>query len=116
LATVDRAGPVARPIVTGVAFGAAWTPCVGPLLGASLVVAARDDAWHGATLLAAYSLGVGLPFLAAALALASWPVHAARLRRVGRWMEPIAGGLLVVLGVALAAGWYTQLVSPLVPS
>ncbi len=109
--------PVRRfgPVVTGVAFGAAWTPCVGPLLGASLVVAARDGAWQGAGLLFAYSVGLGVPFLVAALALAAWPRRAAALRRVTRWVEPAAGAVLVVIGVALAAGWYTDLISPLVP-
>jgi cytochrome c-type biogenesis protein len=111
VAPVRRVGPV----LTGIAFGAAWTPCVGPLLGASLVVATRDSAWQGAALLLAYSVGLGVPFLVAALALAAWPRRAAMLKRLTRWVEPAAGVVLVVIGLALATGWYTELISPLIP-
>ena len=66
-------GPL-RPVVVGVAFGAAWSPCVGPLLGAALTVAAGSgDAGRGAVLLFAYALGIGVPFVLASLGLASSP-------------------------------------------
>ena len=73
-------------------------------------------AWQGAGLLFAYSVGLGVPFLVAALAC-SPRGRAGRLapRAVTRWVEPAAGAVLVVIGVALAAGWYTDLISPLVP-
>ena len=70
---LPRAGPL-RPFVLGVAFGAAWSPCVGPLLSAALLVAAdRADPWRGAALLLAYALGIGVPFVLASLGLASSP-------------------------------------------
>jgi cytochrome c-type biogenesis protein len=104
-------GPL-RPLVVGVAFGAAWSPCVGPLLGAALTVAARSgQAGRGAVLLFAYALGIGVPFLLASLGLASSPRLAERLRRIGPRMERLAGGLLVVLGVLLATGAYRHLTS-----
>lgn len=104
-------GPI-RPYVVGVAFGAAWTPCVGPLLAAALTVAADSgQAGRGAVLLMAYALGIGIPFLVASLALASWPGLAAILRRAGRRIELVAGVLLVVLGVALATDTYRHLTS-----
>ena len=104
-------GPL-RPLVVGVAFGAAWSPCVGPLLGAALTVAAASgDAGRGALLLFAYALGIGVPFVVASLGLASSPRLAARLRRVGPRVERVAGGLLVVLGVLLATGAYRHLTS-----
>ncbi|MDQ1487816.1 MAG: cytochrome c-type biosis protein [Actinomycetota bacterium] len=104
-------GPL-RPLVAGVAFGAAWSPCVGPLLGAALTVAARSgQAGRGAVLLFAYALGIGVPFLLAALGLASSPKLAERLRRIGPPVERLAGGLLVVLGVLLATGAYGHLTS-----
>jgi cytochrome c-type biogenesis protein len=104
-------GPL-RPLVVGVAFGAAWSPCVGPLLGAALTVAANSgDAGRGAVLLFAYALGIGVPFLVASLGLASSPRLAERLRRVGPRVERLAGGLLVVLGVLLATGAYAHLTS-----
>lgn len=104
-------GPL-RPLVVGVAFGAAWSPCVGPLLGAALTVAAGSgDAGRGAVLLFAYALGIGVPFLLASLGLASSPRLAAWLRRIGPRIERVAGGLLVVLGVLLATGAYRHLTS-----
>ena len=106
-----RAGPL-RPVVVGVAFGAAWSPCVGPLLGAALTVAAGSgDAGRGAVLLFAYALGIGVPFVVASLGLASSPRLAERLRRIGPGVERVAGGLLVVLGVLLATGTYRHLAS-----
>lgn len=104
-------GPL-RPVVVGVAFGAAWSPCVGPLLGAALTVAANSgDAGRGAILLFAYALGIGVPFVVASLGLASSPRLAERLRRIGPRVERLAGGLLVVLGVLLATGAYAHLTS-----
>lgn len=101
-----------RPFVVGLAFGAAWSPCVGPLLAAALAVAASSGgAVRGALLLGAYAAGIGVPFLLAALGLASSPGLAARLQRIAPVLERIAGGLLVVLGVLLATGAYGHLTS-----
>jgi len=67
--TLSRFGPLAPP-VAGAAFGFGWTPCIGPVLGSILAVAAAQGrAWAGASLLAAYSLGLGVPFLVTGLAL-----------------------------------------------
>jgi cytochrome c-type biogenesis protein len=104
-------GP-ARPFVIGVAFGAAWSPCVGPLLGAALVVAAKSaQPVRGGLLLLSYAMGIGVPFMVASLGLASSPRLAGWLRRVGPRIERIAGVLLVVLGVLLATGAYKVLTS-----
>lgn len=104
-------GPL-RPVVVGVAFGAAWSPCVGPLLGAALTVAAGSgDAGRGAVLLFAYALGIGVPFLLASLGVASSPRLAQRLRRLAPRVERLAGGVLVVLGVLLVSGAYGGLTS-----
>jgi cytochrome c-type biogenesis protein len=104
-------GP-ARPFVLGVAFGAAWSPCVGPLLGAALTVAARSgQAGRGALLLLAYAAGIGIPFMLAALFMASLPGLTKRLQRAGAAIERVAGVLLVVLGVLLATGLYAHVTS-----
>jgi cytochrome c-type biogenesis protein len=104
-------GPV-RPFVVGVAFGAAWSPCVGPLLAAALTVAARDgQVGRGALLLVAYAFGIGVPFLLTALGLASFPSLAGRLRRAGMIIERVAGVLLIVLGILLVTGAYGYLTS-----
>jgi cytochrome c-type biogenesis protein len=104
-------GSVARPVVMGVVFGAAWTPCVGPLLGSALVLAADDrTAAGGAVLLAAYAAGLGAPFVAASLAIESSPSLPARLRRWSSRIEPIAAAGLIVLGVLVFTGWYRRAV------
>lgn len=60
----------AAPAIAGVAFGFGWSPCIGPILGSILGIAANQHRlWAGGTLLAVYSLGLGLPFLLAGLAL-----------------------------------------------
>jgi cytochrome c-type biogenesis protein len=111
---IPLAGP-ARPFVLGVAFGAAWSPCVGPLLGAALTVAARSgQAGRGALLLLAYAAGIGIPFMLAALGFAAMPGLTRRLQRAGAKIERVAGVLLVVLGVLLATGLYAHLSSYLV--
>jgi cytochrome c-type biogenesis protein len=103
---------VARPYVVGVAFGAGWSPCVGPLLAAALTIAARSGGvGRGTILLCAYSLGIGVPFLVAALGLASSPGLAERLRRIGPNLERVSGVFLVVLGVLLVTNTYIHLTS-----
>lgn len=104
-------GPV-RPFVVGVAFGAAWSPCVGPLLAAALTLAARSgEVGRGALLLLAYAFGIGVPFMLAALGLASFPALADRLKRMGPSIERVAGVLLIVLGLLLVTGEYAHLTS-----
>ena len=103
-----------RAGVTGVVFGAAWTPCVGPLLGSALVAAGGSgSAPAGAALLLAYSLGLGLPFLIAALVLASWPKASERIAPLTPKLRVAGGVVLVVAGFALAAGLSDELISPL---
>lgn len=103
---------VARPYVVGVAFGAGWSPCVGPLLAAALTIAARsEEVGRGTMLLTGYALGIGVPFLVAALGIASSPRLADRLRRMGPRLERVSGVLLVVLGVLLATNTYVHLTS-----
>jgi cytochrome c-type biogenesis protein len=77
---LSRYGPLAAPIA-GMAFGFGWTPCIGPVLGSVLAVAATQaHAVQGATLLAAYSLGLGVPFLATGLAFG-------RMAGAFRWVK-----------------------------
>jgi len=103
---------VARPYIVGVAFGAGWSPCVGPLLAAALTIAARSgEVVHGTILLCAYALGIGVPFLVTALGIASSPRLAERLRRMGPGLERVSGVLLVVLGLLLATDTYIHLTS-----
>ena len=92
-----------RPFVLGVAFATAWSPCVGPILGAVLLtVADGRTALPGAALLGVYALGLSLPFVGGTLAVEAMPEGLARLRRMMRPLERVVGVGLVVLGLLLA--------------
>lgn len=98
--------------LAGVAFGAGWTPCIGPVLGAILTLSAtRGSLAEGTGLLAVYSAGLAVPFLATTLALDRFLVGFRRFRRWLPWVNRISGALLIVVGVLLASGVFTLLAS-----
>ncbi|MEZ5840513.1 MAG: cytochrome c biogenesis protein CcdA [Hyphomicrobiales bacterium] len=89
----------------GIAFALGWTPCVGPVLAAILFVAgAEDTVARGAILLAAYGLGIGVPFLAASLFAGPFMGFMARFRRHMGTVEKVMGGLLVLTGIMFLTG------------
>ncbi|MEJ0012714.1 MAG: cytochrome c biogenesis protein CcdA [Bauldia sp.] len=104
---VERAHP-AGPVgsyVMGLAFAFGWTPCIGPVLAAILAVAGTEaTVTRGAGLLAAYSLGLGIPFLIAALFAAPFMGFMRRFRAHLGTVEKVMGGLLVVTGVLFITG------------
>lgn len=86
----------------GMAFGFAWTPCVGPVLAAILTLAATTQrAADGARLLFAYALGLGLPLLATAMLITGAFDALTWVRRYGRLIETVSGAFLIVMGAAL---------------
>ena len=96
--------------VAGVAFGAAWTPCIGPILGAILTLAAtRASVGQGTALLGVYALGLAVPFLLTAFALDRFLVWFQRVRPYIRWVERVAGVMLIVLGLLLVTDRFTLL-------
>jgi len=96
--------------VAGVVFGAAWTPCVGPILGAILTLAAAGaSVSRGALLLGVYAAGLAVPFLITALALDRFLVWFQKFRRYIGWVDRVAGVLLVVLGLLLVTDRFTLL-------
>ena len=98
--------------VVGITFGAAWTPCIGPILGAILTLAAAGSSiGQGTALLAVYSLGLAIPFLVTALALDWFLVWFQRFRPYIVWVDRIAGALLLLLGVLLVTDRFTLLSS-----
>lgn len=99
----------------GMAFAAGWTPCIGPVLGAILTLAgAGGTLIEGVLLLAVYSLGLGVPFLIAALALEPFVHASARFRRFLPWVERGSGALLLIAGLLMVSGRYTALNSYLI--
>ena len=98
----------------GMAFAAGWTPCIGPVLATILATAAatRTAAW-GALLLALFSVGLGLPFIALALGLNRARGSLAWLRRHGRAIEVLGGLLLVGVGVLFVTGAWRSFFVPL---
>ncbi len=100
---------IAGSFVVGAAFAAGWTPCIGPVLAGILALAATGSTGQGAALLAAYSLGLAVPFLAAAFAIDKFNLAAPRMRRWLPWVNRVSGALLIVLGVLLVTGAMSRL-------
>jgi cytochrome c-type biogenesis protein len=100
--------PGGRPVaayVIGLAFAFGWTPCIGPVLGAILTLGASTaHVATGATLLLVYSLGLGLPFLLAALFTGRLLGRLRTLGRAGRNLQRGAGALLVAMGLLMVTG------------
>ena len=102
---MERAGR-GGPVVAGLAFGIAWTPCIGPILAAA---ALSDSAGRGAFLLAVYSAGLGLPFLVAGLAFSRATTAFAWVKR--HYAVIVAGGgvVLIAMGILILTDEFFQL-------
>ena len=109
------AGPIGA-FVVGTAFAFAWTPCIGPILGGILTMAAtRDSVGEGMQMLAVYSLGLGVPFLLTSVAIDRFFSAAARIRRHYRAIELVSGGLLIIVGLLIFFGQFTIIAKYLTP-
>jgi len=101
----------ARPLgayLIGLAFAFGWSPCIGPVLGVILTFsAATATVSNGIALLAAYSLGLGVPFLATALFTGAMLKRLKSMRRTGRWLQVGAGVAMVFMGIAMITGMLT---------
>jgi cytochrome c-type biogenesis protein len=99
-------------LLVGIAFGAGWTPCIGPILGGILSLASVSTSiGRGVSLLVAYSAGLAVPFLLAALAIDRFIASFARMRRGMVWVSRISGALLIGVGLLLLTGYFTVLAS-----
>lgn len=96
--------------LVGIAFGAGWTPCIGPVLGGILGLAATSgDVARGMQLLAVYSAGLAIPFLIAAVAVERFLDWFQRFRRYIPWVMRLSGILLIVVGILMVTGEFTRL-------
>jgi len=97
-------------LLVGITFGAGWTPCIGPILGGILSLAATETSVRrGMLLLTVYSAGLAVPFLLAALALDRFLAWFQRFRRYMPWVQRIGGILLILVGLLLLTGAFTRL-------
>jgi cytochrome c-type biogenesis protein len=108
-ALIRRAG-AGGPIIAGLAFAVAWTPCVGPTLASILAAASTSDTvGHGGVLLAFYSLGLAVPFLATALAFDRATTASRWIRDRYLLVTAVSGCVLILMGVLILTGELTQL-------
>lgn len=97
-------------VLVGIAFGAGWTPCIGPILGAILTYASTsDNVGRGMLLLATYSAGLAIPFLVSAIAIERFLGAFQKFRRFMGTVNRVAGVLLIMVGVLMLTNWFTVL-------
>lgn len=96
--------------LVGIAFAAGWTPCIGPILAAILMVAATEESvYHGIVLLLIYSLGLGIPFFLSSLAMHQFIVAFQRFKKYIRVFEICTGVFLVFVGILIYFNWLSRL-------
>lgn len=105
----DRGGSALGAYVLGLAFAFGWTPCIGPQLGAILSLAATEASLtRGTALLGVYALGLGIPFLLAAIWIERAMGVMGRLKRHMKTIERAMGALLLLVGIALITGAFSD--------
>ena len=109
------AGPLGA-FVVGLSFAFAWTPCIGPILGGILTLAAsKQTVGEGVQLLAVYSIGLGIPFLLTAVAINHFFAAQKKIRRYYHAIEIVSGLLLIVIGLMIFFDRFTLLARLLEP-
>jgi cytochrome c-type biogenesis protein len=97
----------------GMAFGAGWTPCIGPVLAGILAIAAgQGSSLRGAFLLLMYSLGLGLPFVLVGVGVKRFMGAFAFIQRNYRWIAGVSGSLMVVIGGLIVSGYWVRVLAP----
>jgi cytochrome c-type biogenesis protein len=97
-------------LLVGIAFGAGWTPCIGPILGSILTYAASSaDVSRGMWLLLAYSLGLAVPFLLSAVAVERFLDFFSRMKRQMGWITRTSGVLMIAIGILMVTNYFTLL-------
>lgn len=107
-------------MLVGIAFAFGWTPCIGPILAAILAVASvQESVGEGVKLLAVYSAGLGVPFIATSLAINKFFAASSRIRKHYHAIEVVSGVLLVAVGVLIFTNRFTiiaQFLTPYLPT
>jgi cytochrome c-type biogenesis protein len=110
-----RPGEVTSSFLIGVTFGAGWSPCVGPILGAILTLAAgQGSIGHATLLLTVYSLGLGIPFLAVAMAFGTAPGILRRLNSRLHMVTTMSGAVMLAVGIIMILGIYQRLFTEII--
>jgi cytochrome c-type biogenesis protein len=103
-------------MLVGIAFAFGWSPCIGPILGGIMALAAsKDTVWEGVQLLAVYSAGLGIPFLLTSMAINQFFAVSKRIRKHYHTIELVSGGLIVAIGVLIFTNQFTIIVRYLQP-
>lgn len=106
----DQGGTPLGAYILGLAFAFGWTPCIGPVLGAILSMAAQEGSVsRGMLLMAVYALGLGIPFLLAAIFINQFMASMFRIKRHMGLIEKIMGLLLILVGVLLLTGGFSDI-------
>ena len=106
----DRGGSAFGAYILGLAFAFGWTPCIGPILGMITSLALQEDTvGRSVVLLGAYSIGLGIPFLLAAIFMNRFLSVSGKLKRYMGRIEKTMGGMLVVVGILLFTGVFTEI-------
>lgn len=106
----DKPAGYLGTVLVGITFGAGWTPCIGPVLGGILTLAAtRGTMGEGMGLLAVYSAGLAIPFLLSTVLIGRFLGAFGHMRRWLPWINRISGAMLLLLGVLMVSGQFSRL-------
>jgi cytochrome c-type biogenesis protein len=91
-------------LIIGMAFGAGWSPCIGPLLGSILIIAgSQETVWQGVWLLGIYSAGLAIPFIVMSIFINFLLIFIRKASKVLKYVNMVAGVILIVVGIILVS-------------
>ncbi len=97
--------------LTGVTFGFAWTPCIGPVLGTILFFATfAGGATEGTLMLLSFALGLGVPFILVALSIQKFLPYLQKWEKYAAWLHKATGIVIFIMGILLITGWFNTIV------